>query len=170
MTTMIDATAPVKPFVISREFDAPRELVWKAWTEPERMKQWWGPKGAAVGYIKMDVRVGGTYHYSMRFAGQEIWGKKVYREITKPARIVFINSFSDEGGGTTHHPMSPTWPLEMLTTVTFDERGGKTTVTIEWIPINATAEELKTFDEGRTSMKQGWTGTLDQLTDFLAKG
>jgi uncharacterized protein YndB with AHSA1/START domain len=54
--------------------------------------------------------------------------------------------------------------------VTFDERGGKTTVTIEWIPINASAAELKTFDEGRTSMKQGWTGTLDQLTDFLAKG
>jgi len=169
MTAMNDATAPVKPFVISREFDAPRELVWNAWTESERIKQWWGPKGAVVEYSKLDFRVGGMLHYCMRFAEQEIWGKKVYRDITKPERIVFVNSFSDKSGGTTHHPMSPTWPLEMLTTVTFNEHGGKTTVTIEWIPINASAAELKTFDEGRDSMNQGWSGTLGQLAEYLAK-
>jgi uncharacterized protein YndB with AHSA1/START domain len=169
MTAVNDSVAPVRPFVISREFNAPRELVWKAWTEPEHMKQWWGPKGAVVGYIKMDLRVGGTHHYCMRFAEQEIWGLQYYREIIERERMVFVNSFSDEHGGTTRHPMSPAWPLELLTTVTFKEHNGRTTVTIEWIPINATAAEIQTFDEGRASMNQGWGGTLDQLADYMAR-
>lgn len=168
--TAMSELAPVEPFVISREINAPRELVWKSWTESERLTQWWGPKGATVGYAKMDFRQGGTFHYRFHYAGQDMWGKKYYREIVKPERIVFINTFSDEQGAVTHHPLSPTWPAELLTTVTFEEREGKTTVTIEWTPINATAEELKTFDEGRGSMKQGWTGTLDQLADLLVKG
>lgn len=169
MTAMNDSVAPVKPFVISREFNAPRELVWKAWTEPGRLSQWWGPKGAKVGYTRMDFRQGGTYHYQFHYAGQSMWGKKYYREIVEPERMVFVNTFSDENGGITHHPLSPTWPAELHTTITFEEREGKTTVTIEWIPINATNIELTTFDEGRSSMKQGWNGTLDQLADLLGK-
>ena len=99
-----------------------------------------------------------------------MWGKMVYREIVAPDRIVLINSFSDEAGGTTRHPMAPTWPLELLTTVTFEEQpGGKTKVTVRWVPHNATDEERKTFDTSHASMNQGWTGTLDQLAGYLAK-
>ena len=67
------------------------------------------------------------------------------------------------------HPMSPGWPLEMLSTITFTEHAGKTTVTIRWIPLNATEEERNTFEGGLESMHKGWTGTLDQLADYLAK-
>ena len=70
----------------------------------------------------MDLRPGGIFHYRMETAdGGEIWGKMVYREITPRDRIVFLNSFSDEAGGTTHHPMAPTWPLEMLSIFTFED-------------------------------------------------
>lgn len=164
-------TKPEKgEFVISRVFDAPRELVWKACTEPEHMKHWWGPKGFTVRVAKMDFRPGGGYHYCLRSPdGHDMWGKFVYREIVAPERIVFVNSFSDEKGGLTRHPMSPTWPLEMLSTFTFAEHEGKTTFTIKWIPYNATEEERKNFDDGHESMKKGWTGTLDQLTAYLAK-
>jgi uncharacterized protein YndB with AHSA1/START domain len=156
-------------FVISRVFDAPRELVWKAFTEPERMQHWWGPKGVTVVAAKMDFRVGGTFHYGMRVPdGGVMWGKFVYREIAPPERMVWVNSFSDEAGGMTRHPLSPTWPLEMLTVVTFDEEpGGKTKLTIRWSPLNATAEEQQTFDAGHDSMRKGWGGTLDQLTVYL---
>ena len=157
-------------FVLAREFNAPRELVWKAFTEPERMKQWWGPKGATILQCKLDLRPGGMFHYQMRYVNNDMWGKFVYREIEPPKRIVFISSFSDEQGGITRHPMAPTWPREMLTTITFDEQAGKTTFTVRWIPINATEEEWKAFDAGRGSMKQGWTGTFDQLAAYLAKG
>ena len=99
-------------FVISRVFDAPRDLVWKAFTEPERMKEWWGPKGFTVIASKMDFRPGGTYHYGMKAPdGSAMWGKFVYREIVPPERMVFINSFSDEAGGITRHPMHLAWPL-----------------------------------------------------------
>ena len=91
------------------------------------------------------------------------------REIVEPEPIVWVNSFSDENGNLSRHPFSPTWPLEMLTTTTFVEEKGKTTVTVRWIPINATPEERKTFDASREGMRQGWTGTFDQLSQYLAK-
>ena len=158
-------------FVISRVFDAPRELVWKAWTERDRLMQWFGPKGFTMSTAKLDFRPGGTFHYALRSPdGNAMWGKFVYREIVAPERIVLVDSFSDAAGGVTKHPMSPTWPLEMLTTTTLIERDGKTTVTIRWAPLNPTEEERKTFDTNHESMRMGWTGTFDQLDEYLAKG
>jgi uncharacterized protein YndB with AHSA1/START domain len=158
-------------FVISRVFDAPRELVWKAFTESERMKQWWGPKGFTVIASKMDLRPGGTYHYGMKAPdGSAMWGKMAFREITPPERMVFINSFSDEAGGTTRHPLHLSWPLEMLSVFTFEEQpDGKTKLTIRWSAYNATEEEQETFDSNHDSMRQGWGGTLDQLAAYLAR-
>jgi uncharacterized protein YndB with AHSA1/START domain len=157
-------------FVISRTFDAPRDLVWKAFTEPERMQQWWGPKGCKVVASRMDLRPGGIYHYGMQMPdGHEMWGKFVYREIVPPERLVFVNSFADKDGNITRHPLSPTWPLELLSIFTFAEHEGKTTLTIRWSPLNASEVERKTFAEGHGSMQQGWTGTLDQLAAYLAQ-
>ena len=159
-----------KEFVISRTFDAPRDLVWKAWTERDQLLQWFGPKGFAMTTAKLDLRPGGVFHYCLRSQdGKEIWGKFVYREIAAPSRIVLVNSFSDAQGGLTRHPFAPTWPLEMLSTTTFDEEGGKTKLAIEWSPLNPTDEERKTFDSSHDGMKQGWTGTFEQLTDYLVK-
>jgi uncharacterized protein YndB with AHSA1/START domain len=159
-----------KDFVISRVFDAPRDLVWKAFTEPEHMRQWWGPKGFKVIASKMDLRVGGTYHYGLESPdGKPMWGKFVYREITPPERLVFISSFSDENAGVTRHPMAPNWPLEMLSTFTFEEQpGGKTKFTVRWTPYNATEEETKVFEAGLDGMTQGWSGTMEQLAAYLA--
>jgi uncharacterized protein YndB with AHSA1/START domain len=120
----------------------------------------------------MDLRVGGTYLYGMETPdGKVMWGKFVYREITPPERLVFINSFSDEAGGLTRHPMAPTWPLQMLSTFTFEEQpGGKSKFTVRWSPYEATEEERQTFDAGHASMQGGWGGTMDQLEAYLAKG
>jgi uncharacterized protein YndB with AHSA1/START domain len=156
-------------FVITRSFDAPRELVWQCFIEPERMKEWWGPKGSVIVASKMDLRVGGTYLGAMRAGdGPVMWAKFVYREIAEPERLVWVHSFSDEAGGLTRHPMSPTWPLEMLTTVTFEEVApGKTKLTLRWAPLNATAEEQKTFDAARDGMSGGWAGTFERLEAYL---
>lgn len=162
------------PFVISRVFKAPRGLVWKAWTERDRMMRWFGPKGFTMRAATLDLRPGGAFHYCLRGPdGKDMWGKFVYREITPQNRIVLVNSFSDEEGGLTRHPMAPTWPREMLSTTTFADHagvGGGTVVTVRWSPINATDEELKTFEAGRQGMNQGWTGTFEQLEEYLAKG
>jgi len=157
-------------FVTARVFDAPRDLVWKCFTEAERMQAWFGPKGSAVIASKMDLRVGGTYHGAMRDpSGRVMRAKFVYREIAAPERLVWVHSFSDETGGLTRHPLSPTWPLELLTTVTFEVAAvGKTRVTLRWSPLNATPEEQQTFDGARDVMTGGWNGSFERLDAYLA--
>ena len=93
----------------------------------------------------------------------------VYREIVKPEKLVFVVSFSDEKGGITRHPMSPNWPREMLSTVTFAEQHRGTLITVRWIPTDATDLERKAFEDGREGMKQGWGGTFDQFADYLKR-
>jgi len=164
------ATLAAEQFVISREFDAPCDLVFKAWTEPERLAQWWGPKGFEVIAAKLDLRPGGFFHYGMRSPnGDVMWGKFVYLEVVPPERLVFIDSFSDENGGITRHPLSATWPLEMMNTLTLSERDGKTTLTLRGGPYHATAEERATFKAGHGSLQQGFTGTFDQLAAYLER-
>ncbi len=157
-------------FVISRVFDAPQDLVWKAWTEPERLLKWWGPRNFEILSADVDLRIGGIFHYHLRSPdGLEIWGKFVYREISPPEKLVYINSFSDPHGGTTRAPFfDGKWPLEILSTVTLAAEGKKTRVTVNWLPYSATEIERKTFEDGASSMQQGWGGTLDNLTDYLA--
>lgn len=164
------AEAKTEDFIISRVFAAPRDLVWKCFTEAERMQAWFGPKGSVVVASKMDLRVGGIYHGALRDeTGRVMWAKFVYREIEAPKRLVWVHSFSDEAGGLTRHPLSPTWPLELLTTVTFEDAGyGKTKLTLRWAPLNATPEERQTFDAARQGMSGGWSGSFEQLDAYLA--
>ena len=166
---MAEAGTATKEFVLTREFNAPRALLWQCFTEPERMKQWWGPKGFKVLQSKMDLRPGGTYHYGMQASdGKAMWGKFTYREIVPQQKLVFINSFSDEKGGITRHPMVSTWPLQMLSTFTFEDApGDKTEFTVHWQTVDATEEEQQTFDTMHDSMAQGWSGTMEQLATYL---
>ncbi len=165
------AVALTKPFTISREFAAPRDLVWRAWTEREQLMQWFGPKGFTMPTAKLELKRGGIFLYNLSGPnGVSLWGKFVFREIVPPSKMVWINSFSDAEGGTTRHPFSKDpWPLQLLTEVTFTENAGRTTVHILWVPIDATAEEIATFEAGRTSMAQGWGGTLEQFSGFIEK-
>jgi len=168
-STSAGTTSP--DFTITRTFDAPRELVWKAWTERDRLMEWFGPKGFKMSVANLDLRPGGIFHYCLIGPdGKEMWGKFVYREIVKPERIVLVNSFSDAEGNLTRHPFSATWPREMLSTTTFTEKDGKTTIMLVWSPLNPTEEERQTFDStlAQGGMNQGWSGTFEQLTEYLA--
>jgi uncharacterized protein YndB with AHSA1/START domain len=157
--------------IITRIFDAPRELVFKAWSEPERLLHWWGPKGLNMGVSRFEFQPGGTFLYSMETPdGHKMWGKFVYREIEAPARIVFAVSFTDEAGNPVRHPLSPTWPLEVLNELILEEEAnGKTKLTLRGGPINATAEECSTYEAGIPSMHEGFGGTMDQLDAYLAE-
>ncbi len=158
------------PFAISRTFDAPRDLVFRMWTEREHLMQWWGPKGFTVFSLMNDFRPGGVMHYGMRMPdGGEMWGKWTYREIVTPERLVFINAFSDEQGGLSRHPGAPEWPQQMFLMVTFAEADGKTTVSVHSMPFEATGLERATFATGHASMQGGWTGTFNQLADYLGR-
>jgi uncharacterized protein YndB with AHSA1/START domain len=154
---------------ITRVFDAPRELVWKAWTDPERVMHWWGPKNFTAPVSKIDLRVGGKYLSCMRGAGpdgvvRDFWSTGVYREIVPQKRLVCTDSFADEKGNVvpaSHYGMEGEWPLELLITVTFEETGGKTKMTLlhEGMPAGQMSELAEA----------GWNESFDKLAEYLSK-
>jgi len=153
--------------VITRLFNAPRERVFKAWTDPKLMQQWWGPKGFTAPVCKINLRPGGLWHYCMRSPeGQNFWGRGIYREIVKPSLIVATDSFSDAKGHivpASRYGMSKNWPREMLVKVTFEDLRGKTKLTLT----HSGVDNVPATD--RRSMKQGWSQSFDKLADLLAK-
>lgn len=170
MRTVPEAAEETREFVISRRFNVPREAVYQAWTEADRLTQWWGPKGFSVRVARLELRPGGIFHYAMRTPdGHEMWGRFVYREIVPPERLVFVVSFSDAAAGIMRHPFAPEWPLEVLSTVTFAVENAGATLNLKGIPVNATGSERAIFEAGHESLRKGWTGTLDQLEAYLCK-
>ena len=166
---LIPTESEIKPFSLSREFKISKDLMWKFWTEKEHLEKWSGPKGAKLKQSpNFEFKTGFVNHYCMVTPdGTEMWGNQVFRDVVKPDRFVYVTSFSDAKGNLARHPMSATWPLEMLTTMTFLSLGDSTRVTIEWMPINASPEEIKTFNEAHEGMKMGWGGSLDTLEEYL---
>jgi uncharacterized protein YndB with AHSA1/START domain len=165
-----DAGSTGREFIISRVFNAPRDMVWAAFTQAEHLAHWWGPKGFKMVECKLDLRPGGLFHYGMQAPdGSVMWGRWVFREIVRPERLAFVISFSDPDGGVTRHPFAPVWPAEMLGTSTFAEQDGKTLLTSRTIAFNASEEERNAFEAGFDSMEKGFGGTFDQLDAYLAK-
>src|SRR5215813_9180829 len=163
-------SVPAGAFVIARRFDAPRRLVWRAWSEAERMQVWWGPKGCSITVATFEFRPGGFFHYAMRFPdGALIWARFLYREIAPPERIVWLNSFSNEGCGITRAPFDPAIPLEILNDATFAEAAGNTTVTRRARPHGASPNEVEVFESMFASLNQGYGGTFDRLAAALAE-
>jgi len=151
--------------VITRVFDAPREQVWRAWTDPEHFKKWWGPKDFTAPAIEMDVREGGSYLNCMRSSeGQEYWSTGVYREIVPMERIVCSDSFADEKGNVvpgSHYGM-PDVPLETEITVTFEDDGpGKTKMTLRHAGFPA--------GEMGEQAGAGWNESFDKLAESLTR-
>lgn len=155
---------------ITHTFNFSRELVFKAFTEAEHLQNWWGPKGWTFHVSQSEFRAGGVFHYSQKPAeGDEMWVKFVYSEIIVPEKIVYTSVFSDEEGNMVRAPFNESWPLETLNILTFIEDAGKTTVTAIVNPVSATKEELKTFEESRNMVYEGFSGTFNQLEDYLSK-
>ena len=158
-------------FVINRTFDAPLELMFEMWTDPRHVAQWLPPTGFTMGFIRADIRPGGSTFYVMTGPdGLKMYGRAHCLAIDKPGQIVYTQEFCDQHENVSRHPMAPTWPQTMLTTVELSEEGpGRTRVTVTWEAYGATTrEELDTFIKERGGMTRGWTGSLDKLEAHLA--
>ena len=139
--------------VIKRTFDAPRDLVWKVWSDPEQAKQWWGPNGFTLPFVEMDQRPGGKWRAQMRGPdGKDMWQHGVYREIVPPERIQYTESFDE-------------WAEQgsALITTTLAERDGRTTLTcVSLAPSREVRDAVI-----RTGMEHGAAETYDRLADML---
>jgi uncharacterized protein YndB with AHSA1/START domain len=149
-----DAEAAERVLVITRVFDAPRDLVFQAWADPERARRWMGPRGYTATYQQQDARPGGAWRLCLRSDadGRELWQGGVFREIVPPERIVFTFAWDAADGSRGH---------ETLVTVTFAEYGGKTTMTFRQAVFESVAE--------RDGHLGGWSSTFERLAEHLAQ-
>ena len=161
------STASKEPtLVITRIFDAPRELVFKVWTDPKHIVNWWGPGGFTAPVATVDLRVGGALHYCMRGPdGKDYWTKGYFHEIVVPEKIVCTMFFSDKDGNfcyPTDYGMGADFPPEMLDTVSFAaQAGNKTKLTIRRSTPLAISR--------RYMEDQGWNSSLDKVAAELAR-
>jgi uncharacterized protein YndB with AHSA1/START domain len=140
-----------RELMVSRLIDAPRALVFRAWTQPEHIARWWGPQGYTTIFCDMDIRVGGRYRFGMRSPeGTEHWKVGVFREIVEPERIVFTFAWEAPDHTLGH---------ELLTTVTFADHDGQTLLTLQQAVFEST--------EGRDSHVRGWTSCLERFADYM---
>lgn len=146
-----------RELTLTRVFDAPRELVFKAWTDRDRLQRWWGPKGFTNPVCRIDVRRGGAIEIHMRGPDGNVYPMTgAFREVVEPERLVFTSSAPNRED----KPM-----FEMLNTVTFTERGGKTELTLEVRALMVTGDAAYPLQ----GMTQGWTETLDRLGAEVAQ-
>jgi uncharacterized protein YndB with AHSA1/START domain len=161
--------AGTEAFVINRSFAAPVEVVFDAFTDPVQIAQWLSPKGTDMAFFEADIRTGGKTWYRMGNESFTMYGRASYLKVERPREVVYTQQFCDKDGNISRHPLAPTWPETMLTRITFTALGAASTlVTVHWQVTGAvTAQEMATFIEGRRSMTQGWTGSLDKLEQHL---
>jgi len=155
-----------RELVIERVFDAPRQLVFEAFSKAEHLKRWFGPKGWPLTVCNLDFRPGGVWHFCMKcvdesqeFFGRESWGKVVFREIVAPERIVYIDAFSDAEGN-----VNEDMPVALVT-MEFEDFEGKTKLInrVEY----PTEDKLKLVME--MGVTQGIASSWEQLDDLLAE-
>lgn len=154
-----------KELEVTRVFNAPRELVFDAWTDCKQLSKWWGPSAFTTPFCKIDARPGGVIHVAMRGPdGREYWNKGVFREVKKPERLVFTLGFSDAKGSMTSavsHGLTPDFPDEVLTTVTFEDQNGKTKVTMR--------QSLPESIALKNGAREGWTQSFVKLAALVEK-
>ncbi|MCL4691025.1 MAG: SRPBCC domain-containing protein [Candidatus Hydrogenedentes bacterium] len=148
---------------ITRVFDAPRERVWKAWSDPNLLQQWWGPEHFTVPAYTADFREGGQYHYCMRSPeGQDYWGVGVYQEIVPMERIVYTDAFADEKGNSVtaaHYGMDGDWADELIVTLTFEDHDGRTRFTLRHTGLPQ--------GQHREMCGIGWSESFDKLETLV---
>lgn len=145
-----------RELVITRVFDAPRELIWDAWTDPKHVAQWFGPRGFTTPVCELDLRSGGAILIHMRGPDGTVHPMTgVYQEVVRPERLVYMSWVPNK-----EKPL-----FEILTTVTFTEQGGKTKLTMQAKVLKSTPEAAPML----AGMEEGWKQTLDRLVEHVAR-
>ena len=145
--------AAERTIVITRVINAPRELVFDAWTKPEHLTRWFGPSDFSAPDVAVDLRVGGAWRACIRSPeGRDYWMHGVYREIVPPRRLVFTHIW-EEGHDSPHH--------ETLVSVTLEDQGGRTKLTFHKAVLESVVE--------RISQGKGWSECLDRLADHVSR-
>jgi uncharacterized protein YndB with AHSA1/START domain len=155
-------------YLLERTFNAPRTLVWKAWTDPKLLARWYGPNVETVIH-KLDVTPGGLWLNEMKMGGNSGYQRAEFTEVQEPEKLVCLMSNADADWNIASNPMMPDWPKTLLTVVTFKETANKTEMRLEWTPHNASAAEIACFEKAMENMGKGWGAGMELLAELLAE-
>lgn len=156
-------------YVLERTFDAPRELVWRAWTDPDLLHRWYGP-GAETIIHKFDLEPGGSWLNEMKWGDNSHFQKVVFQEVKQLEKLVWHHhSSTDSDWNDIANPMMTDWPRLLLTTVTFEDMGGKTNVRLSQVPMEATDAEISCFAKAMAGMDKGWGSGYTIMDELLAE-
>ncbi|MCA9867936.1 MAG: SRPBCC domain-containing protein [Anaerolineales bacterium] len=163
LDSLTEFVAEGRPLVITRLLDAPVDRVWRALTEPEQVKRWWGPEHFTSPAAEIDLRVGGKYLFAMRDPeGKDYWTTGTYREIVPRKRLVYTDSFADAEGNVispVDYGMSEDFPLAATVVIELEEQDGRTRLT--------TTHSGMPRDEMFEYARSGWSTSLDKLAATL---
>mgnify|MGYP000161391145 CR=1 FL=1 len=160
---------PVEPSVLRKDYNAPMQLVYDAWTQEQHLCQWQVPnKDIACEYKFADIKSGGSALHKMTMPnGNEMWLLTEYHELTPPDTIIFTQYESNENGDI-NPPTMPNWPKEIRATIKLSETDGITSMQFIWQPINPTLEEAEAWEASRSQHGKGWGGGFEMLANYLA--
>ena len=164
-----DRTTDVAPTVLTRDYDAPIELVFEAWTRPEHLQRWKVPfKGFSFEYAWADVRAGGgSLHKMTAPNGMEMWLRTEYLSITPPQELSFIQYTSNAQGEFVPNPQMPDWPRNLRTTIRLEAMGERTRLQLIWQPVDPSEAEAAAFESTRADHGKGWGAGLESLAGYL---
>ena len=155
-------------YVLERVFDAPRELVWKTWTDPELLPRWYGPKVETIIH-RLDVKPGGLWLNEMKMGENSYYQRAEYTDVFEPERLVCLMSNADADWNIAPNPMMADWPRVLLTTVTFEEDAGGTKMRLTWVPHDASEAEIACFANAIENLDKGWGAGMRLLEELLAE-
>ncbi|MDP3749937.1 MAG: SRPBCC domain-containing protein [Phenylobacterium sp.] len=155
-------------YVLERDFDASREALWRAWTDPQLLARWYGP-GAETVVHGLDLKPGGLWRLEMRWGETSHRQRIEYVEVSAPARLVWLHANADADWNIIPSPMMADWPRVLLTTVTFEAAGDRTRLRLTWVPHEATDAEVAAFASALEGVGRGWEAGMDLLAQILAQ-
>lgn len=157
-----------RSLIVKRQFQAPKKLVYDAFTKAEHLIHWFGPKGFDIEILDLEVHPGGVLHYKMTSPdGYTGYGVFHYMEVEAPDRIVLISAWADDEGNIIRAPFNEKYPLKIENEYLFEEADGITTLTFTGIPIESTTAEFEAFENMLPNLEQGFGKTLDQFGEYL---
>ena len=155
-------------YLLERTFDAPRELVWRTWTDPELLARWYGPNVVTIIH-RLEVKLGGLWLNEMKMGANSKYQRAEYAELREPERLVCRMSNTDAKWRNAPNPRMPDWPHVLLTTVTFAEQDGMTKMSLTWVPHGASQAEIDCFANALAGMGKGWDAGMELLEKLLVE-
>ncbi|MEQ1819181.1 MAG: SRPBCC domain-containing protein [Terricaulis sp.] len=155
-------------YVLDRTFKAPRELVWRTWTDPVLLARWYGPNVETIIH-RLDVKPGGLWLNEMKMGARSMYQRTEFTEVSAPERLVCLMSDADADWNPQPNPRMPDWPRVLLTTVTLKELSGQTQMRFTWSPYKASEAEIACFAASMDNLGMGWAAGMKVLEEILAE-